>query len=234
MTEKSAPIGVCDLCGEDFPPNVSHYTTQRVPRRYCSRLCRNTANSRAGAEIRSKKAKERVRRGEWKNPSPVIREDATPREIEAWREKMSASVSDTRKQEVESGTWQNPALSDEAREKLSRPRKHGDNPVLHAAFEKLRTGASVADLLPEEQEAHRAYRREIDTARSNRLREKRKPNQRLRAARQAAGLSQQALAQAVGVSKSAISNWERFSLVPRSEEVRRRIESLLKKKIWNN
>ena len=66
-----------------------------------------------------------------------------------------------RKAEVEAGTWRNPALTDEAREKLSRPRKHADNPTLHSAIEKLRQGTPVADLTPAEQEAHRTYRRQL-------------------------------------------------------------------------
>jgi DNA-binding transcriptional regulator YiaG len=165
MSEKTAPLGVCDLCGEDFPSNVPLYTTKGNPRRYCSRECRNTANSRAGASIRSDKAKSRVQRGEWENPSPLVREDATQEEIDAWRERMAAGVSDARQREVEEGTWRNPALDNEARAKLSRPRKHSDDPVLHSALEKLGAGASVSDLTPEERDAHRAYRRQLRQAR---------------------------------------------------------------------
>jgi hypothetical protein len=64
---------------------------------------------------------------------------------------------------VEAGSWRNPALADQAREKLSRPRRHSG--VLHSAIEKLKQGAKVADLTPEEQEAHRAYRRGLQDRR---------------------------------------------------------------------
>jgi hypothetical protein len=67
--------------------------------------------------------------------------------------------------EIAEGRWRNPALSLEAREKLSRPRKHGDNPVLHRAIERLRQGAKVADLTPEEREAHRIHRATLREAR---------------------------------------------------------------------
>ena len=259
---KKAPLGICDLCGEPFPPGVSWFTTKGTPRLYCSDTCKATANSRAGAPIRSRKARERVRRGEWQNPSPLLRADATPEEIETWRRKVAGGVSRARQQEVTEGCWHNPALSEEARRKLSRPRKHTDDPVLHSAMEKLTAGLPMADLTTEEQEAYRAYRRRLRRARADevrayyrrryrvqmateggraRLREKwrqqrarleqRVPNRRLIEARQAAGLSQAALARAVGVSQTAVSKWERFGAIPRSPEVRRRVEEMLGK-VW--
>ena len=58
-----------------------------------------------------------------------MREDVTPGEVDAWRKKVSKGVSDARQRKVKEGRWRNPALDDEARRKLSRPRKHGDDPV---------------------------------------------------------------------------------------------------------
>lgn len=71
MPEKKAPLGICDHCGGEIP-EARHYTTKGTPRLYCSRDCRNTANSRAGAHILSRKGKERVRRGEWQNPANFV------------------------------------------------------------------------------------------------------------------------------------------------------------------
>jgi DNA-binding transcriptional regulator YiaG len=257
LSKKTAPIGICDFCGEDFSPDVSHYTSKGKPRFHCSHECRNTANSRAGADIRAEKMQARVRRGEWQNPSPLTRDDATDAEIAFFQRRVSAGMSEARKREVREGRWRNPALGAEARRKLSRPRKHGDNPVLHSAIEKLH-GGTMDDLTPEEREAYLAYRRRLRKARIGKVRayQRRRyraemeteegrakqrtkwqrgrerqaqcgPNRRLVRARQRVGLSQRALAQAVGVSEAAVGKWERFSVVPRSESVRRKIEELL-------
>ncbi len=177
---------------------------------------------------------------------------------------MAEGVSETRKAEVETGTWRNPVLSDEAREKLSQPRVHDDNPVLHSALEKLTQGASISDLTPEEQEEHRAYRRRLRAARAEEAnawrrawyREKmendpefreakrqiwqeqqqrlqqRPPNPRLQKAREQADLSQQALGEAVGVSQTAVSKWERYSVVPRDKDTQKAVEDLLGTEIW--
>jgi acyl-CoA reductase-like NAD-dependent aldehyde dehydrogenase len=59
---------------------------------------------------------------------------------------------------VAAGRWRNPALTDAARAKLSRPRRHTG--ALHNALEKLKRGLRVADLTAEQQDAHRAYRRQ--------------------------------------------------------------------------
>ncbi len=147
---KVNPIGVCDLCGGPIAPG--EWYTRRGPRRYCSRECRNTANSRAGNPVRTAKLRQRVAAGRWHNP----REGMTPEQISAVQSVASRT---SRNREVREGRWRNPALADEAREKLSRPRKHTG--ALHAAFEKLRRGLGVGDLLPEEQEAHREYRRKL-------------------------------------------------------------------------
>ena len=147
--DKAQPIGICDLCQG---PIAEPYTTKNKPRRYCSRDCRNTGNSRAGADIRSEKNLKRVQAGTWQNPAKL-----NPPSPEAIGRKARI----TRQREVAAGTWRNPALTDEARAKLSRPRKHGDNPLLHSAIEKLGQGASVSELTPEEQQAHRTYRAEL-------------------------------------------------------------------------
>lgn len=164
MSEKTAPLGICDLCGETFPAGVSLYT-KRGPRRYCSIECRNTANSRDGAEIRARKARERVARGEWENPSPFVREDATEAERHLARRKIGQGVTRRRRAEVRAGIWRNPALDDAAREKLSRPRAHADNPALHRAIERLRTGDKMSDLTIEEADAYRTWRRALRYAR---------------------------------------------------------------------
>lgn len=159
MSDKQKPLGICDLCGERFPAGVSLYT-RRGPRRYCSVECRNTANSRVGAPVRARKARERVASGEWFNPSPFTRPGATDAQRAALVEKMRRSVSRARRREVAEGRWRNPALDDAAREKLSRPRIHADNPLLHSAIEKLRRGAAMSELSQDEAEIYRTYRRE--------------------------------------------------------------------------
>jgi len=149
---KTAPLGICDLCGAQMP---NPYTSKGKPRRYCSRQCRNTANSRAGNAERVRKLRASIAAGEWVNPRTVNPPDPA---------KLAAASRRIRLREVRNGTWRNPAMSDEARAKLSRPRKH-DGP-LAAAIEKLRRpGASVADLTPEERDAHAAYRRALYAAR---------------------------------------------------------------------
>lgn len=66
MAEKVQPIGICDLCLAAMPRD--RWYTRRGPRLYCSTDCRNTANSRAGAPIRTVKLKARVKAGTWQNP----------------------------------------------------------------------------------------------------------------------------------------------------------------------
>lgn len=126
---------------------------------YCGRDCRNAGNSRTGAHIRSEKAKRRVERGEWQNPHHLNPPSAS---------EQARRASLGRQREVAAGTWRNPALSDEAREKLSRPRVHGDNPVLHRAIEKLRNGR-MADLTEEEANEFRAYQQRLRDARRDEI-----------------------------------------------------------------
>ena len=248
MPDKTAPVGICDLCGEAIPRD--RWYTRRGPRLHCSDECRNTANSRAGAHIRAEKARERVAAGTWYNPRSAM----TPEQISQAQSKASRKG---RLREVEEGRWRNPALEAEARAKLSRPRRHADNPALHRAMEKLRDG-TMADLTPEERAAYRQHCRELAQSRRCEIREYRRrryqervstpegreaerlkwqreriqraqrlPNDRLRRAREAAGLSQAALAERLGVSQGAVSQWERFGAVPREAEMRRRAEDLL-------
>lgn len=149
MPTKSAPLGVCDLCGGPIPPHLGPYTKHGQPRRYCSRDCRNTANSRAGNPARVAKLRRAVERGEWQNPATIHPPDP---EEQARRARLG------RLREVEAGTWRNPALDDAAREKLSRPRKHSG--PLHQAIEKMGRGLKMGQLTPDEQIAYRAYNRE--------------------------------------------------------------------------
>ena len=148
MPAKEQPIGICDLCLGPIPSES--WVTRRGPRRYCSRECRNTANSRAGAELRSRKARQRVARGVWQNPHHLRPPTS---------EEQAARARTGRLREVAAGRWRNPALAEEARRKLSRPRKHAG--ALHRAIERLRAGASVSQLTLEEQEAYRSYRRQL-------------------------------------------------------------------------
>jgi DNA-binding XRE family transcriptional regulator len=58
------------------------------------------------------------------------------------------------------------------------------------------------------------------------------PNAELKTARQQAGLTQAALAQKVGVSRTSISRWEREGVVPRSAEARKRTSEVLDCPLW--
>lgn len=150
MREKQQPIGICDLCLKPIPRD--QWYTRRGPRLYCPGPdCRNTANSRNGSPIRIAKQIERVKRGEWINPRSVL-SDEENRRLNAQAGRLG------RKREVDAGTWRNPALSAEARAKLSRPRKHSG--ALHRAMEKLRSG-TMADLTEEERRAYRLYQKEL-------------------------------------------------------------------------
>ncbi len=160
VSTKTAPIGICDHCGGRIHPD--EWYTRRGPRRYCCTDCKNTANSRSTADVRSAKARQRVAAGTWQNP----RDGMTPEQISAQQSEASRKA---RLREVEEGRWRNPALSDAAREKLSRPRKHAG--LLHRVIEKLR-GGSVRGLTPEEAEAHRAWRRELARQAARRKRER--------------------------------------------------------------
>lgn len=145
---KQKPLGICDLCGAEIPKS-RWYTSRGLPRCYCSRECRNTANSRSGSEIRRIKTLARIKAGRWINPK--IFQTITP-------EEQSRRAKTGRLREVAEGRWRNPALTPEAREKLSRPRKHTG--ALHRAMEKLRHG-KMSDLSDEEREAWYAYRKQL-------------------------------------------------------------------------
>ena len=158
MGIKTEPLGICDHC--KGPIRGSLFTSKHHPRRYCSRLCRNTANSRAGAGKRSDKAKARIQAGEWSNPARGL----TPDIIRQAAKMGGAARAITLKEDVAAGTWQSPSLSQQARANLSRPRKHRDDAVLHAAIEKLSRGLHMADLTPDEATRYRTYRRELAMA----------------------------------------------------------------------
>jgi len=175
------PWPVCEFCGGDLDAHgLGYYTTKGKPRRFCSTWCRATHNSRVGAPIRSAKAKQRVRAGTWENPAKYH----TPESLRAAALAGAAVRTEQHRAALEAGTWQNPADAPGAREKLSRPRRYGDNPVLHAAMEKLSQGLHMADLTEAEAEAFRAHSRQL----ARRLRQ-RPPNLVFREARERAGLS---------------------------------------------
>lgn len=142
---KTAPLGICDLCGG---PIANPYTSKGKPRLYCSRDCRNTANSRAGSLERGRKVRERIASGEWVNPATINPPDPA---------KIGTGVRRVRLREVAEGRWRNPGLTPEARAKNSEPHIHSG--ALADAIEKLRRG-KMADLTPEEAEAYRAHARE--------------------------------------------------------------------------
>lgn len=152
--EKIQPLGVCDLCLGEIPSTLGNYTSKGRPRLHCSTVCRQTANSRAGNEERIKKVRGRVARGEFVRPDTITKPDPA---------NIGRAAKATRLREVAEDRWRNPALTPEAREFLSKPRKHSG--ALASAIDRLKRGAKVSDLTPEEQEAHRAYRRELRTAR---------------------------------------------------------------------
>jgi len=165
---KRQPLGICDLCGGPIPL-ADWYTSKGRPRLYCSVECKCTANSRAGAPIRSKKILARIARGEWQNPAELRPPTS---DEQAYRARKG------RRREVADGRWRNPALSADAREKLSRPRKH--NGLLHTVIEKLKQGLSVANLSPDEQDAHRAYRKQLRDARRDELNRQARERYKLR------------------------------------------------------
>lgn len=142
---KTEPIGICDLCKQEV---AAPYTSKGKPRRYCSVDCKNTANSRAGSEIRAAKARQRVKEGRWQNPAKLN----PPSPAEQGERSRKGRL-----KEVTEGRWRNPALSDEARAKLSRPRKHSG--PLHSAHEQLKQGKRLPELTPEERAAYSEYRR---------------------------------------------------------------------------
>jgi len=166
MSEKQFPLGICDLCHGEIPRD-EWFTSKGRPRLHCSLDCRNTANSRVGAPIRSEKARWRVRVGLWINPRKMLSRERI-------HEVQSRASRTARLREVKEQRWRNPALDPAAREKLSRPRRHADNPLLHRAFELMRQGIKARDLPPDVRAAHNAYQRQRAAARGDELRAKRR------------------------------------------------------------
>jgi hypothetical protein len=156
--EKVKPLGICDNCSGEI--RDGWYTSKHRPRRYCSRDCRNAGNSRAGAPVRSAKAKRRVAAGVWVNPLNL----ETPEQRREHARKAGQATARQHRAALADGTWRNPALSNDARAKLSRPRTI-DDPVLHRAQERLNAGEHMRDLTPEEREAYRAHSRDVASAR---------------------------------------------------------------------
>lgn len=151
MAEKRLPLGVCDHCEGEIPAQ-DWYTSHGQPRRYCSIDCRNTANSRAGSPARAAKLRQAVAEGRWQNPHHLHPPTG---------EEQAARARRGRLREVAEGRWRNPALAPAARVKLSRPRKYGDDPLLHRALEQLRQGVRRAELGAAERARYQAYRREL-------------------------------------------------------------------------
>ena len=160
MATKQKTIGICDHCEGEIPPG-EWYTSHGKPRLYCGIDCRNTANSRNGNPVRTAKLRQAVAEGRWQNPHHL---HPPTGEEQAARARLG------RRREVAEGCWRNPALDPAARAKLSTPRKHAADPVLHSALEQLRQGARMGGLTAEEQSRYRAYRRELELARRTELR----------------------------------------------------------------
>lgn len=157
MPAKTAPLGICDQCGDPIPQD-RWYTSKRTPRLHCSLACKQTANSRAGNDIRIEKMRERIAKGDWINPSAIT--PPTPAE-QARRARLG------RRREVAAGEWRNPALTDDAKAKLSQPRKHtGD---LASAIDKIGQGYRIDELTSAEQEAHRTYRADLRNRRKDEI-----------------------------------------------------------------
>lgn len=150
MTGKTAPLGICDLCGDEIP---DPYTSKGKPRRYCSVACKNTGNSREGNKSRIRKQNERIAKGLWQNPMTI----RPPTSFE-----QSARARRGRLREVVAGTWRNPGLTPAARAKNSEPHKHSG--ALAEAIEALKHG-KMTDLTPEQADAYRAYAREKNAKR---------------------------------------------------------------------
>jgi hypothetical protein len=167
MAEKQQPVGICDLCRDPIPEDL--WYTRRGPRLYCSIDCRNTANSRTGATIRSAQGKQRVKEGRWQNPIKL--NPPAP-------EKQSETARKLRLKEVAEGRWRNPALTDEARAKLSQPRKHAGE--LHRAMEHMKQGMKLKELAPEERAAYNEYQRSLRAQRKAAMTEEAKEQQRAR------------------------------------------------------
>lgn len=162
----------CELCGRPVDAGgLGRYTSKGKRRRFCSRDCRNTANSRAGAPIRSEKALGRVASGEWQNPAEVMTRD----QLRKAARLGGGARAKQHRAALEAGTWQSPADAPGARAKLSRPRVHSDNPTLHRAIEKLR-GGSMADLTEAEANEYRVYRQQLRDAKRARGKEGENPS----------------------------------------------------------
>ncbi len=150
---KREPLGICDLCRGPIAPN-DWYTTKGRPRLHCSIECRQSDNSRVGNPIRVAKIKQHIAAGTWKNPAHDL---TPPQRSEISR--RAGTVARTR--EVAEGRWRNPGLTPEARAINSRPEKHGDNPVLHHAFELMQQGVKLSEMPQAERDAYNANNRRL-------------------------------------------------------------------------
>lgn len=92
--------------------------------------------------------------------SRIVRNPTTPEE-QARRARLG------RRREVATDAWRNPALTADARRKLSAPRKHSG--PLADAIDKLGQGLGVADLTPAEQAAFRAHQAALRAQRKDEI-----------------------------------------------------------------
>ena len=167
----------CELCGDDVDDHgLGHYTVDGKRRRFCSVECRQLHNARAGAPLRAIKMRQRVHSGLWTNPLDFTTHDERSEYGKRGGEARAAQA----QAEIQQGTWVPPSTRPGAREKLSRPRKHTDDPVLHSALEKLTAGGHVPDLTDAEREAHNRYRRELAARNPERIRQRQRQAYRRR------------------------------------------------------
>ncbi len=198
MAYKVLPVGICDLCRGEIPTDM-WYTRAGKPRLHCSRLCRNTANARIKARERGQELRQRYHAGTWRPYLAVV----TPEQLHQMA--------------VGAGTaWAAVRPAHTAAYLL----RHPEDTAITAVWRKRYRGEPLS---PQDCDALLLYRRERKCAQ----RHNPQPNQALRSARVAAGLSYRALAARLGASRVAVSDWERFSVYPRDPALRARVEELL-------
>jgi DNA-binding XRE family transcriptional regulator len=173
---------------------------------------------RRGGAARAKQHRAEMEAGTWRSPAP------TP----GAREKLSRPRKNV----------DNPELH-RAHEKLKQGARMTElteeEAAAYRAYRRERRAANLEHFRHQEREV---YARRMATPESrartrvswkeSRERMKlRPPNHKLKQAREQLGLTQTALAEEVGVSTGAVSKWERFSVIPRSGEVRRQVAEVL-------
>lgn len=198
MLAKVQPIGVCDLCGGPIPHDM-WYTREHKPRLHCSLLCRNTANGRIKAKQRGQALRDRYHAGTWTPHILTLPGDERRR---IGRTSAAASVA---------------ARNARRAAHLSQ---HPEDAPVSSAWRKLYRRQPLA---PHERAATNTYFR---TWRAQRLATG-APNERLRAAREQAGLTLNALAALIGTGRDTVLYWEQCSTLPRDPRLHARLETLL-------